>query len=297
MPAHKKTDKKVEINLEKIAYPERQLIIVVPDEVKAAEEEEIQKALEKAKKGDSKTAFSWDMLTKVLIARLAPKLFIWGTAIELAIEAYEAIKKLNQKKIDILTVSSSTAKDIEFPPGHPQNKGVYAGNPVSPRVYFPLGDFHRMMLESKFAEAVFLLMSLGANNIKTERIQGWGQGMSAGIDIETPTGEGGAAGVSSHKSTDTSVLFQATLDPNGSPKLQDDLVWYNYEPTWRMIAEGRIKYGLREFSLNVSYHDDYGINAGLMTALKGAGLKIGGHFENHQSTVWRITGTFSDKSQ
>lgn len=60
-----------------------------------------------------------------------------------------------------------------------------------------------------------------------------------------------------------------------------------------MIADGRINFGLREFNLNITYDDDFGVNAGLKVAVKKVGLDIGGSFEDHQSTVWRLEGSFA----
>ena len=53
-----------------------------------------------------------------------------------------------------------------------------------------------------------------------------------------------------------------------------------------------MNFGLNDFSLSVAYEDDFGINAGLKLAVANAGLDLGGRFEDHQSTVWRLEGTF-----
>jgi hypothetical protein len=58
------------------------------------------------------------------------------------------------------------------------------------------------------------------------------------------------------------------------------------------VAEGRLDYGLEDFSLVVTYEDDYGINANLKASAVGAGLELGGNFEDHQATIWRIAGKF-----
>jgi hypothetical protein len=50
---------------------------------------------------------------------------------------------------------------------------------------------------------------------------------------------------------------------------------------------------MSDFSLSVTYEDDFGINAGLSAAVVGAGLGLGGRFEDHQSTVWRLEGRFT----
>lgn len=78
--------------------------------------------------------------------------------------------------------------------------------------------------------------------------------------------------------------------------MPDNLIWYPFEPTWQMICQGRIKYGLNNFSLNVTYLQDFGITAGLNASIKDQGLSVGGEFTEHKSTIWKITGQFSDQA-
>jgi hypothetical protein len=91
-----------------------------------------------------------------------------------------------------------------------------------------------------------------------------------------------------------SILYEASFAGSKDPALPQDLVWYEYEPTWKEIAEGRLEHNLQNFELNVEYTDDFGINLGLISKLGGSwgGLDLGGKFENHKSTIWRIVGTF-----
>jgi hypothetical protein len=74
-------------------------------------------------------------------------------------------------------------------------------------------------------------------------------------------------------------------------------VWFNHEPTWQAIAEGRLMHGLKNFSIDLKYADDFGINAGLAAKIRKTGLDVGGKFEDHQSTHWRISGRFATASR
>jgi hypothetical protein len=89
-----------------------------------------------------------------------------------------------------------------------------------------------------------------------------------------------------------SALFQANLAGTSEPAVPDDLVWFPHEPTWQQVAEGRTKYGLSEFQLTVRYEDDYGINAGFKVEAMKVGLDLGGNFQDHESTSWKIKGRF-----
>ena len=53
-----------------------------------------------------------------------------------------------------------------------------------------------------------------------------------------------------------------------------------------------MEYGMQQFSLNVVYDDDFGVNAGLKMRAQKAGLEIGGAFEDHMATTWKIHGKF-----
>jgi hypothetical protein len=76
------------------------------------------------------------------------------------------------------------------------------------------------------------------------------------------------------------------------PRVPDGLAWFQHELTWQQIAEGRQEFGLRDFELVLRYEDDYGVNAGLKVAASGVGLDMGGQFEDHEATAWRIVGRF-----
>ena len=101
------------------------------------------------------------------------------------------------------------------------------------------------------------------------------------------TVEAGAA-----RGSESRILFDATLIGALEPKLPDSLVWYPHEPTWKAIADGRMQFGLHDFNLNVTYEDDFGVNAGLKALAFKSGLDLGGKFEDHEATTWRIAGQF-----
>lgn len=87
-------------------------------------------------------------------------------------------------------------------------------------------------------------------------------------------------------------LTPPTLSQGRHAAIPDDLIWYHHEPTWQNIADGRLNHGLMDFSLTVSYEDDFGINLGLTASAQRAGMELGGKFEDHQNTVWQVVGRF-----
>lgn len=64
------------------------------------------------------------------------------------------------------------------------------------------------------------------------------------------------------------------------------------ENTWQMIAHIRIAGGAEKTSLEVRYLTDYGIDMQMVRAARTFGVKIGGKFQEHHDTVWRLDAEF-----
>ncbi|MNB92771.1 hypothetical protein D3C81_571320 [compost metagenome] len=274
-----------ELDIHLKPYAERQLIVVLSDkEVKAQKEYQ----------GDKQdtTPFSKIIKTVAKLSRIISPLPF--EIAETTLELYKGIIKLREQGIKTLSVSQNEASKLVFPPGHPRFGVLYIAHPAATNVYFPFAQFHRLTFEHKFSEAVILLMSLGASYIEVQHITGWSKEFSTKMDISIPQVNTGISGeASSAKKTSSEILFTANFNENSSASLPEKLVWYYHEPTWQQIAEGRLKYGMKDFSLSVRYEDDLGVNMGLKVAATKAKLDIGGSFEDHQSTVWKIVGRFA----
>lgn len=206
----------------------------------------------------------------------------------------EIVKSSNRVRSDgirLFHVGKSESLQLDFPPGHPRDKVVYVGHPAKPTVYYTVADFHRVTFEHKFSEAIDLLMHLGATTIKVEHVRGWSREFAANLSV--PLGSVDARVETGTQSDSRArLLFEATLSGDTEPELPDGLVWYPHEPTWQSVANGRLRFGLHDFSLSVSYEDDFGVHAGLKASTLKAGLEIGGKFEDHEATTWKISGEF-----
>ncbi len=195
---------------------------------------------------------------------------------------------------DILSVPLHAAHYLRFPPSHPREKTLYIGNPVSRLVYYPVAQFHHLTFAHKVSEAVRLLMSLGAIYFNVECVEGWSSNLAAKMDLSTNSDLLHIETEGETKQKQASrIHFEATLKNVQTPSLPNDLAWYWDEKTWQEIAEGRLKYGLQSFELYVEYKDDFGVNANLKSKIVGLGFNLGGEFEDHKETVWRITGRFA----
>ncbi|WP_157663682.1 hypothetical protein [Sutcliffiella horikoshii] len=49
---------------------------------------------------------------------------------------------------------------------------------------------------------------------------------------------------------------------------------------------------MKEFSLVVSYEDEFGVNAGLKKKISDCKFELGGSFVSHEDTVWKVRGEF-----
>ena len=198
--------------------------------------------------------------------------------------------------IAVTPITHRQARRLTMPLGHPQDDVLYVAHPSGQAdgTYFPLAEFHRLTFEHKLCEAVEMLMALGATRISVSHVKGWSSAMSARLSVPLPVGDAGANvdGTGKHKS---SILFEAHLPGNATPELPGDLVFYPHERTWNMLAQGRIKRGMNRFSMNIDYLNDLGVNLTLNASAKKMGLSIGGKFEEHQETIWRMEGEFAPR--
>jgi hypothetical protein len=274
------TEDRLAIPLVARAYSERQRIVVVETPIDRAELEER----------------SVDATAKVVgLVMGAAALVVLPLGFTLAHAFARWLRRAREQGLEILPVSRAEAATLTFPPGHPKvGRVLYIGHPTIPSVYYPAAHFHRLTFEHKLSEAVRLLMALGATRIESEREFGWSREFAARLNV--PLGSpaeavGGAAG--GGRSSGAQILFKARLRNTATPAVPEGLVWYPHETTWQTVADGRLHHGLEEFSLVVNYEDDFGVNAKLQASIAGTPLGLGGQFDAHEATRWRMVGTFA----
>lgn len=221
-------------------------------------------------------------------------LLIRGLSFYLAQKAVEQLKKAWENDIAITPIPRDWSAEPTLPPGHPRDDILYAAHPVDAHTYIPVADFHRFTFEHKFAEAVRILMHLGAKTIKVKRERGWGRDFSSKVSAGIPEAGGDAeGGAEASQGTSEQLLYEAEFAGSDNPSLAPDLVWYPHEPTWKSIVEGRMEFGLKTFSMKVHYNADFGANAELSVDAASSGFGVGGQFEKHESTVRSIDGKFA----
>jgi len=203
-------------------------------------------------------------------------------------------QKYRKKGVVINSIGRSYIEHFKLPPTHPRNNTIYVAHPVLQQEYTPLADFHRSTFENKFYELLSLLTHLGAKTIEVYHMRGWGSEFAAhlGVPFGTlPLGTPNTANVSSQRHAEQTLLYKAVLQGH-TPSMPEGLNWYFNERDWQQIVDQRLHHGLKSFSLQHTYTDDFGINFKLGSKLKKVGFDLGGNFEGYTATEWRVTGEF-----
>ena len=262
-----------------MALAERRQIVVVPDEVF----EQVQTPLADGSSG--RLARFGHGVRQRLPAQVP------GSANRSVDGRMQAVRQLREDGVPLLPVTSHQAAALQLPIGHPRLGVIYVCDPADPRRYWPAAEFHRRVFERKFAEAARLLMALGACSMQVRSERGWRGEMAVGMLPPIKDVLKGKASASAERSSE--MLLEASLEPRGAPEIPPDLIWYPHEPSWQMVAEGRMHRGLTDFAIKVESTDDYGINADFEAKARGAKLlQLGGEFTAHKATTWVIEGRF-----
>ncbi len=271
-------------NIKTLPYSKRQLVVVMPDDIVGKQRTMSEK--------DSHESSDWKdyvIAAANFASRGNPLVTIASVAVK---EGYSAWVRSRENGLKTLPIKRSEAEELIFPPGHPRDGVLYACHPTDTNTYFTVASFHRAAFEHKLAEAVNLLMHLGATKFKVEHIQGWSTEFASNLAVPLKDATINAT-ASSNSGVKSKILFEASLPNNRSCVLPNDLVWFHHEKTWQAVANGRLKFGMSDFSLMINYVDDFGINAGLKLKAKDSGLDLGGKFEEHLATSWKIEGVFA----
>lgn len=206
-----------------------------------------------------------------------------------------AVAEAYEDGVALLPVRASDATGLNLPAGHPLPRTVYVASPADPARYYPTADFHRKVFEHKFAEAVRLIMALGATDFRVQWERGWKDDLAIEVERSVKKVGNARAAVNASSSRDQSLLFEGHMAPGSSPRLPEGLVWYHHEPTWQAVAESRLNNRLTELKLFVRSAEDYNVNADFVAKVLGQKVfGLGGEFARHVETTWRIEGSFAD---
>lgn len=276
--------------LTELPYDQRRLIVVMqPQAARKAHDEPAQTST--AVVAAAATAVG----TRLIAGWIHPALVLATPLLIKAVRSFREQASQLGISDEVLIVTPEQARALNLPLGHPQKKLVYVAHPAEPLTYIPFAQFHAFLFEHKVAEAIRLVRSLGATTISTSRVAGWKQVADLHADVPIPKTNLGA-NAKKQRSEEASIETTMTLNPTKDPFLPDDLAWYPHEPLWKELAEARLESGLSSFDLEVRSSEDYGVSTGLKVMIEKSGLDVGGEFIKHETTVWRLKGTFASLS-
>ena len=274
-------------------YVQRQLIVVVPNEVLTVEPRAFEGLKKKADAEDRADA---------LIAAVEAEAGNDGRLSSGMEQAIRGVMAARDKGISLRMVAAvDAAKQLSLAPGHPFHGTVYVGHPAVPDIYYPFAEFHQRVFEHKFSEAVDLVMALGASHLKVEREEGFGAEEAKGLAMAFNSGTGSVNPKTGFKPksdatpsgrTKSKSLFEASFPGSDKPLMPKGMVWWKSERSWQSLAKARIRHRTAEFSLTLRYENDYGVSDELRRQLEASGLEIGGRFHPQMNTVWTLKAEF-----
>ncbi|CAG7624399.1 hypothetical protein PAESOLCIP111_02617 [Paenibacillus solanacearum] len=193
--------------------------------------------------------------------------------------------------INLISEFECAMLQLEFPMGHPKANTLYSAHPYDKNRYYPLSDFHPLIFEDKFIEAINLLMCLGATKIQIENSVGLSRDFS-GDAILSRFPFKIEANYTQLRDSNTQRVFKAEFAEGREPYIPQNIFWYNQDPMWNPIIQGRLLHGLKDFSLFIKNDNDFGIDGNISCKLLALGFQIGGSYKKHESIEWHVSGTF-----
>jgi hypothetical protein len=279
-----------------IPYTDRQRVVIAADDAVAEERESRRPALPAVSEhvppkgrvieptaGESRAAVAARQMQRGLRG-----LQDAGTGVKRGLD--DRARSTLRRHLGILMIGRAEAGILRFDQGHPLTNVLYVGHPARPDLYFPVAEFHRRVFEHKFAEAVTLLTSLGASRIALRQEQGQSRESEGGAQVQASMALGFTRARNERSSS--SAVFEAQFPGSRNPVVPDGLCWYPDEQTWQMIAHTRIVGGAEKTSLEVRYLTDYGIDMHVVRTARTCGVKVGGKFQEHHDTIWRLDAEF-----
>lgn len=275
-----------------LMYSDRQFIIVVgDDEVQSAERRPVE-----VSKGKGTPM----LLIPTVVGGTGVALPLVAVGVASAAFALQQWRESRGRPKDTdlpyLLVTSSQAQRLNFPYDHPRKNVIYVADPGVGGNYYPIADFHRILFDAKVAEAVRLLSCLAATEFSVEYIKGFDRSASVNVSAFPPKGAGIDVGGTGKSTDNTKSEAKAAMKlfPTAPAHIPSDLRWFRSEPLWQEVARLRLESGLRTFNLDLSYTDDFGIDASLKAKFAEVGFGLGGTFTEYRETQWKISGTFAE---
>jgi len=222
------------------------------------------------------------------------------------------------RKDEIFVFRAQDLKDcgvFKFPGGYPQDGNTYILHPFLDDTYLELNAFHSNLLEKKYDELIYLLVSLGASSVQADvihstdvsreessRVSGQGE---ASYKVVSASGGGSLAKEKQERgSYYQRFSSNRKLRPKGKPFIPDDLLFFEKEDGWKRMAKQALEGRYESLDVTLEYKSEYGVDEKRVSNLNAkvksivAGVEVGFDTESKKklqeakSTVWKYSVRF-----
>lgn len=181
-------------------------------------------------------------------------------------------------------------EELRFPPGHPRVGSAYVVHPHQHDRYLTTKTFHHDLFVEKRDELLSLLAALGARRVRLSHRTGFGWDGGTGASVPEPNSSSvirGKIEVAQRNSGDEffELSFGAPAWPAHVPT---DLVWFEHEPTWQVIARARLEHKLSTLKIVLAYTESFGVDASLGAQLEELSIGVGAGFSKFEETRWEL---------
>lgn len=225
---------------------------------------------------------------------------------------------LNQEHIAV--VNMNNLPSISFPVGHPIANQVYVGHPLIPSEYIPFEKYQLEFVEDKIREFCELAESLGATEITIDCLNSSATNGSSKEQTNVSgeagnkmiKGSGSAQKESSQQIMDEisqSIKLHQIFTPFNKPRVPENMVWYDKEPSWQRLVSQRLNGGLSSHEERIETRKSQMVEGRELIALKGeinslyADMKVSedkteeSKFDQKENVVLAIKVKFAPISQ
>lgn len=202
------------------------------------------------------------------------------------------VKKIRERmKANIYIATREQVSGLVFPgTGRPQLNMLYVCNPMDPKRYYHINNFHDEMENNKVNEIIYLLQSLCATeiNVSLENARQKDTAADASVDHQ-------GSSIHTSKSASQSIKYHGVYDPKHPPFIPDDLYWYDGEQQWKNITIQRMSGELKTFEFEIGIENDFGMSAKIYGQFKRIHtVKLGGDYHTFQKKHLTISGVFKE---
>lgn len=209
---------------------------------------------------------------------------------------------LDTSLISVLDINK--LDDFQFPSGHPIANELYVCHPYLINNYIPFDDHELVFLEDRIREFSWFAQALGASSISIESISDNTED-NRQDSTRAIKGEAGRKFLKAEGSYDEErknakleelkkrLTLQQHFIPHSKPFIPDDLVWYEFDSSWKRLATQRLQGGLLEHQEVISLNKNRVVESDNLLDIKaefeGLFLKAKGSYNSSNKGKFQET--------